>query len=240
MALMMERVIDSTRSAVAPGAAVPGYRVAGKTGTAQRVGDECGCYDGTFTVSFAGFAPDRRPPVHDLRGDPGPAERWRWLGGRPGLLQADELRAAPLPGAADQHGALAPACLLVMREDHSVARRPRPTPAHRADRARGAGRRARARVVGAVDGVEVSGFSLSSQRVRPGDLYAALPGSRSHGIAFAAGRRRVRRGRGAHRPRRCRSRGRARGCPCWWSTRPGRSSGRRPPGSTATPPARCG
>ncbi|MEO5854241.1 MAG: penicillin-binding protein 2, partial [Nocardioides sp.] len=53
---MMERVIDP-EDGVAPGAAIPGYRVAGKTGTAQRVGAECGCYDGTFTVSFAGFAP---------------------------------------------------------------------------------------------------------------------------------------------------------------------------------------
>jgi len=40
---------------------VPGYRVAGKTGTAQRVGEECGCYDGSFTVSFAGFAPADDP-----------------------------------------------------------------------------------------------------------------------------------------------------------------------------------
>ncbi|WP_435747842.1 peptidoglycan D,D-transpeptidase FtsI family protein [Nocardioides sp. SYSU DS0663] len=57
---MMERVIDP-EDGVAPGAAVPGYRVAGKTGTAQRVGAECGCYDGTFTVSFAGFAPADDP-----------------------------------------------------------------------------------------------------------------------------------------------------------------------------------
>ena len=34
-------------------------------------------------------------------------------------------------------------------------------------------------------GVEVTGVSLSSQRVAPGDLYAALPGSRAHGIDFA-------------------------------------------------------
>ncbi|WP_430228231.1 UDP-N-acetylmuramoyl-L-alanyl-D-glutamate--2,6-diaminopimelate ligase [Nocardioides coralli] len=33
----------------------------------------------------------------------------------------------------------------------------------------------------------VTGISLSSQRVRPGDLYAALPGSRAHGITYAAG-----------------------------------------------------
>jgi len=57
---MMERVIDP-EAGVAPGAAVPGYRVAGKTGTAQRVGSACGCYDGTFTVSFAGFAPADDP-----------------------------------------------------------------------------------------------------------------------------------------------------------------------------------
>lgn len=59
-ARMMERVLDP-EDGVAPGAAVPGYRVAGKTGTAQRVGEECGCYDGTFSVSFAGFAPADDP-----------------------------------------------------------------------------------------------------------------------------------------------------------------------------------
>ena len=59
-ALMMERVLDPEEG-VAPGAAVAGYRVAGKTGTAQRVGAECACYDGTFTVSFAGFAPADDP-----------------------------------------------------------------------------------------------------------------------------------------------------------------------------------
>ena len=57
---MMERVVDP-EVGVAPGAQIPGYRVAGKTGTAQRVGPECQCYDGTFTVSFAGFAPADDP-----------------------------------------------------------------------------------------------------------------------------------------------------------------------------------
>lgn len=42
-----------------------------------------------------------------------------------------------------------------------------------------------AEVRGESGGVEVTGISLSSQRVRPGDLYAALPGSRAHGIDFA-------------------------------------------------------
>ena len=59
-ARMMELVTDPEEG-TAPAAGVPGYRVAGKTGTAQRVGEECGCYDGTFTVSFAGFAPADDP-----------------------------------------------------------------------------------------------------------------------------------------------------------------------------------
>lgn len=57
---MMEAVPDPDRG-TAPGAAIAGYRVAGKTGTAQRVGKTCRCYDGTFTVSFAGFAPADAP-----------------------------------------------------------------------------------------------------------------------------------------------------------------------------------
>ena len=35
------------------------------------------------------------------------------------------------------------------------------------------------------DSTVVTGLTLSSQRVRPGDLYAALPGARAHGASFA-------------------------------------------------------
>jgi len=35
-------------------------------------------------------------------------------------------------------------------------------------------------------GPAVTGISLSTQRIRPGDLYAALPGARAHGADFAA------------------------------------------------------
>ncbi len=55
-AKMMEKVVDP-EDGVAPAAQVPGYLVAGKTGTAQRVAAKCGCYDGSTTVSFGGFAP---------------------------------------------------------------------------------------------------------------------------------------------------------------------------------------
>jgi len=66
MTLMMERVVDAD-DGVAPKANVPGYTVAGKTGTAQRVGTcrvdgvKQSCYDGSNTVSFAGFAPAEDP-----------------------------------------------------------------------------------------------------------------------------------------------------------------------------------
>jgi UDP-N-acetylmuramoyl-L-alanyl-D-glutamate--2,6-diaminopimelate ligase len=41
-------------------------------------------------------------------------------------------------------------------------------------------------VVGSVDGVEVTGCTHDSRAVRPGDLYAALPGARAHGADFVA------------------------------------------------------
>ncbi len=114
-ARMMERVIDP-EAGVAPRAAVPGYRVAGKTGTAQRVGDECGCYDGTFTVSFAGLRAGRRPAAHGVRRGAEPAQRRRRrLGGRTGVREADELRPAPLPGPADRDAGLAAAGRVVIR-----------------------------------------------------------------------------------------------------------------------------
>jgi cell division protein FtsI (penicillin-binding protein 3) len=58
MRLMMESVVSA--SGTAPSAAIPGYRVAGKSGTAQRIDDTCGCYRG-YTASFIGFAPADKP-----------------------------------------------------------------------------------------------------------------------------------------------------------------------------------
>jgi cell division protein FtsI (penicillin-binding protein 3) len=55
---MMETVVSD--EGTAPGAAIPGYRVAGKTGTAQRVDDSCGCYRGVV-ASFIGIAPADKP-----------------------------------------------------------------------------------------------------------------------------------------------------------------------------------
>ncbi|MDR7253861.1 cell division protein FtsI (penicillin-binding protein 3) [Nocardioides sp. BE266] len=55
-AKMMEKVVDP-EDGVAPRAQVPGYLVAGKTGTAQRVNPVTGLYDGSTSLSFGGFAP---------------------------------------------------------------------------------------------------------------------------------------------------------------------------------------
>ena len=55
---MMESVVSD--EGTAPGAAIPGYRVAGKTGTANRVDDSCGCYRG-YVASFIGLAPADKP-----------------------------------------------------------------------------------------------------------------------------------------------------------------------------------
>lgn len=56
--LMMESVVSPTGTA--PSAAIPGYRVAGKTGTAWRYDDKTGGYSG-YTASFIGFAPADAP-----------------------------------------------------------------------------------------------------------------------------------------------------------------------------------
>src|SRR3978361_853980 len=45
-----------------PQAAVPGYQVAGKTGTAQQVDPRCGCYSAsTYWIPFAGMLPAQNP-----------------------------------------------------------------------------------------------------------------------------------------------------------------------------------
>lgn len=57
---MLEGV--TTKDGTAPKAQIPGYRVAGKTGTAERVNPRCGCYTGGgYTSTFVGFAPADSP-----------------------------------------------------------------------------------------------------------------------------------------------------------------------------------
>lgn len=58
---MLESVVGP--NGTAPSAQINGYRVAGKTGTAQRSEQSCGgCYSG-FTASFIGMAPANNPKI---------------------------------------------------------------------------------------------------------------------------------------------------------------------------------
>jgi len=58
---MLERVVAV--GGTAPMAGIPGYRVGGKTGTAQVIDPECGCYDGDTIGSFIGMAPIEAPEL---------------------------------------------------------------------------------------------------------------------------------------------------------------------------------
>ncbi len=57
---MLEGVVSE--DGTAPQARIPGYRVAGKTGTAERFDPACGCYQG-YTGSFIGMAPADDPKL---------------------------------------------------------------------------------------------------------------------------------------------------------------------------------
>ncbi|MFD6418642.1 peptidoglycan D,D-transpeptidase FtsI family protein [Streptomyces sp. NPDC060194] len=61
LARMLESVVDDEQGTGVK-ARIPGYRVAGKTGTSNRVDPETGRYNG-YTASFAGFAPADAPRV---------------------------------------------------------------------------------------------------------------------------------------------------------------------------------
>jgi cell division protein FtsI (penicillin-binding protein 3) len=60
MRLMLENVVGD--EGTARQAEIPGYRVAGKTGTAQAPDATCGCYRG-YTASFIGMAPADDPKL---------------------------------------------------------------------------------------------------------------------------------------------------------------------------------
>ncbi|WP_190112835.1 peptidoglycan D,D-transpeptidase FtsI family protein [Streptomyces cinnamoneus] len=59
LSAMLESVVDD-RDGTGTKAKIPGYRVAGKTGTSNRVDPRTGRYHG-YTASFAGFAPADQP-----------------------------------------------------------------------------------------------------------------------------------------------------------------------------------
>ena len=100
---MLESVVSE--EGTAPMAEIPGYRVAGKTGTANRVDDSCGCYRG-YTASFIGFAPADKPAlvVAVTLQDPKNGHYGGMLG-RAGLQAGHVLRAREPQGPADRDAA---------------------------------------------------------------------------------------------------------------------------------------
>ena len=58
---MLEQVV--VVGGTAPMAGIPGYRIGGKTGTAQVINPECGCYDDATVGSFIGMAPIESPEL---------------------------------------------------------------------------------------------------------------------------------------------------------------------------------
>lgn len=58
---MLEMVVSD--GGTAPMARIPGYRIGGKTGTAQYVDPSCGCYNGGVIASFIGMAPADQPSL---------------------------------------------------------------------------------------------------------------------------------------------------------------------------------
>ena len=76
------RSFSATRWALsrapAPAAAVEGYQIAGKTGTAQQINPGCGCYyDDVYWITFAGMAPvdDPRYVIGIMMDAPDPQRR---------------------------------------------------------------------------------------------------------------------------------------------------------------------
>jgi cell division protein FtsI (penicillin-binding protein 3) len=83
---MLEAVVQRDpmgyQQGTGPAAAVEGYQIAGKTGTAQQINPSCGCYyDNVYWITFAGMAPADDPryvigvmmdnPSHAADGSPG-------------------------------------------------------------------------------------------------------------------------------------------------------------------------
>ena len=106
---VVQRDPMGTQQGTGPAAAVDGYQVAGKTGTAQKINPGCGCYyDDVYWITFAGLAPVEDPryvigimmdaPSRNADGTPGhsAAPLFHNLAGW--LLQRENVPLSPDPG----------------------------------------------------------------------------------------------------------------------------------------------
>ena len=151
-------------------AAIPGYAVAGKTGTAQKPGPN-GYIPGAYVATFVGMVPastaapprardDRRAARADLR-------RPR----RGSRLRADRLLRPPVPGGsarpADQVGGSLPGTLAAGMDLERLVAALEPV-----------------EVLGGPS-VEVRDLAYDARAVGPGALFFAVPGARADGHDFA-------------------------------------------------------
>jgi cell division protein FtsI (penicillin-binding protein 3) len=104
---MLEKVVSGEHG-TGHRAAVDGYRVAGKTGTARKPNVDARGYSGEYIATFVGFAPAGRPAAgrgrHGRRTPPGLLRRARR---RAGLLRGDVERARDPTGPARRRRELA-------------------------------------------------------------------------------------------------------------------------------------
>ena len=92
-----------------PAAAVDGYQMAGKTGTAQQINPACGCYyDDVYWITFAGMAPADNPryviglmmdaPARNADGTPGHSAAPLFHNIAGWLMQRENVPLSPDPG----------------------------------------------------------------------------------------------------------------------------------------------
>ena len=179
-------------------AAVEGYQISGKTGTAQQINPACGCYySDVYWITFAGMVTTDNPRyVIGIMAD----NPHRTADGTAGH---DDGAAVPqhrqLAAAAGEHAAVArpgPAADAAGHLTAGVGRQARPVLCHGHEAASLASRRPGARATGrpgrrghhpphgGARETVVTGVTLRSQDAQPGDLFAALPGASSHGGAL--------------------------------------------------------
>ena len=110
---MLRAVVQSdpmgAQQGTAPMAAVAGYQMAGKTGTAQQINPACGCYyDNVYWITFAGMAPSDDPryviglmmdaPSRNSDGSPGHSAGPLFHNIAGWLMQRENVPLSPDPG----------------------------------------------------------------------------------------------------------------------------------------------
>ena len=106
---VVQRDPTGVQQGTGPAAAVDGYQVAGKTGTAQQINPACSCYyEDVYWITFAGMAPSDDPryvigimldaPTRNADGTPGHSAAPLFHNIAGWLLQRDNVPLSPDPG----------------------------------------------------------------------------------------------------------------------------------------------